>query len=429
MLKLKTFKIVAIFVLLNLINHLFAQTPNLQKGYYITQTNDSVMGYFNIEKIKSNRINFYRTSDKQDKEVLTPWQVKKIITQDSTTIYAQDVFTKDSTERIFLYSLILGEASLFVGRLSSSEREIFYLRSASHKNEIKRINEANPGALFAALYPKCAKDLSNSIRYNLDNLTKNVIQLNQCLNPRKEVLKNKDLSKIFMSFGVRLATANNTPSIKLWWNTLTPHTYQNLGIGIDASLHFTKNLSLDFGLLVSRRKILVDSFGLITNLVYYRDQKPLYSYRLYYHSPIDARFMTWELPWHLNYHFNKVHQKWKPYISAGFSVLYSTNFKVRKDLGLPQKVEYSSSTPSPSSLGLEFPSFKSMPLKVFGRDHYSFSASVGTFYKITEHTYVNMGMKYAYDTQYFESTNGAIQTKVNRWEFFLAYMFDKQRKP
>ncbi len=426
MLSTKTFKIASVFSMLLLVCNLFAQSTQLHKGYYISNSNDSVTGYFNLEKVKNNRIDYYRTPEKQDKVVLIPSDVKEIITQDSNSIYTQEVFLNPTTEKIFLYNLIMGEASLFVGKPSTG-KEIFYVR-LSDKNEMKRINEANPNALLFTLYPDCKKAISNNVRYNSDDLTKNFIKLNQCLNPKYVVIKNKELNRNLMNYGFRLMTAYNKPTTSLWWNTSSTHPYQNFGIGLDANLNISKSLSFDFGLWLTRRKILVDSFNIVRGLIYFRDQKPLYNYILYYHSDVDMRFSTWEIPLQLTYHFNKLHKKWRPFISVGFSIMYSTNYNISKDIDLPKTVEYGSNTPSPASLGLTLPSFMSSPIIVEGRDHYSLFASVGTYYKLNDHSFLNMGMKYANDAQYFKGRISSIQTKVNRIEFFLGYLFDKKKK-
>lgn len=397
-----------IISLLFIIQFCFAQNATFIKGYYVTTNNDSIQGYFDFEKLPYNTIFFSKENNAKNILQLDIKNLSKIIGDDGRKILVQPITSKGKDERIYITSIILGKINLFRG-FSSNNEDIFFI-SCDDIPEIKRINKSDPLKFLNIYFKDCKNSEKITVFYETSSLQAAIRHFNKCYKPLEQNLefKNNKNNNFAVSIGIGTNANIYFPSIK-GWDGGNYKTQAAMNFGFIARFRLSNAISLSTGLSFYNKKFNSPKDS-IEKIVY--GPQPTQQVGYFYKAPISINYKTLEIPLEMTYRYYKLRKKNIPFLSFGFSIWFPSNVQKSNDFKEPYKI---GNMPYSSTTFFFYPNLTSVlekPNNSF-TNFYSLFATLGTSKTFNKNAILELGLKYAYESERFNSVDIDVYTYFN----------------
>jgi len=321
-------KCLCVMQLLNLSVQRLSAQENIQSGYIITKTNDTIRGYIQNDNINQFTGCTFRTDKNMPAVNYKPNDILAYrLTDNGKFFISKEVPTEQGAKVQFLEYLIQGKASMYFMR---DDMEHFYIQKEDGK--LIELSE-RPVMLWskeAGLYYKTPK-YKGKLKYILSDCPEisseidrlrlypeNLIKLakdyhEKVCNTEECIIFEKKIKPVHFKFDVLAGISYNDFRFNK-----ENYTEKQLGsfvggrVEVDNLFFSIKKLTLNAGLNLqyfSNHTFHTDAY-IYNNVVYYENRI----------SKLDMQAFTVKIPVKVNYYFTQT--KWKPYISMGMTNMF-----------------------------------------------------------------------------------------------------------
>lgn len=316
-----------------LTNNLYSQNPDIFQGYYHSAQGDSLSGQLNLGDLKHNVFKFRREKTSRW-VVLSPKDIQKAVVETGVQIFPQEIRSAETSEQIFVKTLVLGDYTLFRGHTTSGSA-LFFAGLPGNKSLVK-INPFGFESQLKLLLGSCGQQVKfNNMRYDAKSLSRYFLLVNQCVNPGKKTEKIAQKGK--PRFGIGLSASYSRLAPKVDENNYFPvkdYKTGKLGGGISARLWISRTLTVHAGLNFVDKRVTRDS--VVERLAYTKDVPgiPPAKTANYYRFAPDLNFKYLEVPVGMTWHFLS-YSKISPSFTFGFTYQIPVVSKIENDWGYP----------------------------------------------------------------------------------------------
>jgi hypothetical protein len=381
---------------------------NLSEGYYVGFKKDTVRGFFDFDNLATHKVSFYAQKKGSVSQKLTPDNVQQIETTDKsirTFIYN----FKDQKQALFIIKYVDGNVALYKSTsLNPEEPEVFFINSKKMPL-VRKISAINPKVFLNTYFKGCELGTNFSVKYSENSLLAAVTEISKCAYPdvkenSEGQIKKINGSKINIEMGLKLGYFRNQSVVRGWFGDRVTDVFYKPLVGAVLVFNISNSFKIYSGLNYFQRHL--TSPLPIEIVLYGTTQTSRFDY--YKASSLNLETNLFEIPFSLNYEFNKKNPKYIPKVFTGISLLIN------------QSAKFDIQPYFPASLKEPY------PVKLYESNrNYSFSIGGGVKRILKNSSSIEMNLKYALESE-DPTDDGRIFS--DRYELSINYLFSLGKK-
>jgi hypothetical protein len=296
---------------------------NLSAGYYVGFKKDTVHGFFDLEDLAVNKVDFYPNKNTSAPKQLLPENVSQIETLDSVSVRSYIYSYKDQKQTLFITKFVSGNVSFYKGYSSNPDETEIFLISSNKLPLIRKISKNNPKEFLNTYFKGCELGANYTIKYAQNSLLAAITEISKCAYPTAKIEQiARKHRPIRVELGAKAGLFVNKSEIINWLGERKSNASVKPMLGFILGLDLSNKVKFYTGInSFTRQFINTDPAG--RYCLFIRGCKTIY--------PINMSTNFVEIPLAMHIEFNQNRPTYIPKLILGGSLLNPTNFQSNDD--------------------------------------------------------------------------------------------------